>query len=741
MKTLKDVFTRESFAAYGLQLRDVQTRVAMDVERVLRATPPRESVTFREGERAGTEGVRHLAAVGLIEAGTGCGKTIAYAVPLLRHMQSTGRRVAVSTFTRALQRQLLQGDDLSRAAALAGVTLRPGDVAVRMGRQNFISQRRVKDLGARAEIAASESWQRFQRWVEAWSDDTDPLDTTFQAWHDVSQTLPIINGQELSVDMLAIDDQGRAVDSDEDCDDAFYRAHAQAARSARFVITNHATLILHQMARGNVLGDDLRAIVIDEADRLPDAAVSMFTHRLRPGLVLKRCERRTGTAAHPRLHEVAEGLEEVMMRIGESSGWDDMTPATLRRTRPPEDLHDLLGFLQDFELPDGCPHERDGFKLVTGALADAQLEAAPGSDIVYLSFSPVRRMASFCVEPVSVNRHLQRLTSSWAPDAPLFDHVILTSASLSDLSRPRGRQMDHIEYDYGVSTNSVLVRSSYAPQGFGRMTFVLPDPRAGHPFRRDEDDAYGDVPVRVHNESCLRYWNLAIDTEKDRKRLVLAASFTDVEALALQRVAGSFDRTMVLDGVVYHHESDNASKIARYLLDPQIRAIVSPSFWEGWNLRGEGGQQWIQDLIVLRMPIAPFPGADVKRRRVEHLMLQDRGLQTTAAAEGALYMRSVGAALRKLLQGIGRGIRDPRDNVRVWLLDTRITLDSTWVQNLDESVPDDFAEREGWESAPRHPALRNWMRAVPARFEGAVADAACFTIEGGFACPVMPLCA
>lgn len=736
MKELKSIFTREGFQAHGLQLRDVQTRVAMDVDRVLRAPSSNEVVTFRDDERAGTQGLRNLSAVGLIEAGTGCGKTIAYAVPLLQYMQRTNQRVAVSTFTRALQRQLLLGNDLERAAALAGVTLRPGDIAVRMGRQNFVSARRVYELGSRLEVAENESWQQFQRWVESWRDDMDPLDTTFQAWQDICPTLPMIQGQELSADMFAIDD----VRSSGDEDDKFYRAHAEAARSARFVITNHASLILHQRARGTVLGEDLRAIVIDEADRLPDAAIAMFTHRLRPGVVLRRCERRTGRDANPRLHEVAEQLEGVMMRIGEESGWLDMTPTTLRRERPPHDLHDLLGLLQDFELPDGCPHEQDGFKLVTSAMADAQSHAQPGNDIVYLSFSPIRRMASFCVEPVSVSRHLQRLTSSLGPEGLLFEHVILTSASLSDLSRPRGRQMDHVEHDYGVSPNSVVVRASYAPQGFGKMSFVLPDPRAGHPFGSSEDETYGGALLRVHNESCLAYWNRAIDSDRACKKLVLAAAFADVEALARQRGIENFDRTMVIDGVVFHHEADNASKIARHLQDPLVRAIVSPSFWEGWNLRGEGGRQWIQDLIILRMPIPPFPGADVKRRRVEHLMRQDHRLQSEAAAEGVLYMRSVRNALRKLLQGMGRGIRDPRDVVRVWVLDPRISLDSTWIQSLDERLPADFAERRDWAKQPSHPALEKWMRAVPTRFEGAVDAAACFTIEGEFACPVMPLC-
>src|SRR5438128_10151854 len=72
---------------------------------------------------------RHL----LAEAGTGTGKSLGYLIPALE----SGRRVVVSTATKALQQQLLD-KDVPIAAAALGRDLR---VAVLKGRQNYLCRR------------------------------------------------------------------------------------------------------------------------------------------------------------------------------------------------------------------------------------------------------------------------------------------------------------------------------------------------------------------------------------------------------------------------------------------------------------------------------------------------------------------------------------------------------------------------------------------------------------------------
>jgi ATP-dependent DNA helicase DinG len=49
-------------------------------------------------------GSRQQTSIGLIEAGTGIGKTLGYAIPLLAYAALSERRVAISTYTIHLPR-------------------------------------------------------------------------------------------------------------------------------------------------------------------------------------------------------------------------------------------------------------------------------------------------------------------------------------------------------------------------------------------------------------------------------------------------------------------------------------------------------------------------------------------------------------------------------------------------------------------------------------------------------------
>jgi len=71
----------------------------------------------------------------IVEAGTGTGKTFAYLVPALL----SGRRVIVSTGTRALQDQLFHRDLPAICQALG----RPVRVALLKGRANYLCRHRL----------------------------------------------------------------------------------------------------------------------------------------------------------------------------------------------------------------------------------------------------------------------------------------------------------------------------------------------------------------------------------------------------------------------------------------------------------------------------------------------------------------------------------------------------------------------------------------------------------------------
>ena len=81
---------------------------------------------------------RHL----IVQAGTGTGKTLGYLVPLI----ASGKRVVVSTYTKALQDQLA-ANDLPLLSKVLGKELnRHISWAVLKGRSNYICVQRVDEI-------------------------------------------------------------------------------------------------------------------------------------------------------------------------------------------------------------------------------------------------------------------------------------------------------------------------------------------------------------------------------------------------------------------------------------------------------------------------------------------------------------------------------------------------------------------------------------------------------------------
>ena len=89
----------------------------------------------------------------IVEAGTGTGKTLAYLIPAL----ASGKRVVVSTGTRALQDQIARHD----VPLLRSILARPFSAVVLKGVANYACRRKLADLadgltaGADAVLAAS----------------------------------------------------------------------------------------------------------------------------------------------------------------------------------------------------------------------------------------------------------------------------------------------------------------------------------------------------------------------------------------------------------------------------------------------------------------------------------------------------------------------------------------------------------------------------------------------------------
>ena len=205
----------------------------------------------------------------LTQAGTGIGKTLGYLAPASLWSQTSGGTVWVSTYTKALQRQLRQE---SRRAWPEHRPDGSQPVVVRKGRENYLCLLNLEDalqggFAGRAAILA----HLVARWA-AYSRDGDMIGGDLPGW---LGTLFRKRG------IAALTDQrGECVYAG--CPHyrkCFIERAARASIGADLVIGNHA-LVMINAARGRDLASRPTRIVFDEGHHVFDAADSTFAAAL-----------------------------------------------------------------------------------------------------------------------------------------------------------------------------------------------------------------------------------------------------------------------------------------------------------------------------------------------------------------------------------------------------------------------------------------------------------------------------
>ena len=260
--------------------------------------------------------------IGLVEAGTGTGKSLAYLLPAARWAVMNRERAIVSTNTINLQEQLVH-KDLEIVAGILGEQLR---WALIKGRGNYISIRRAR---LAAESAASlfpddrsEELQALVDWADS-SEDGSRAD------------LPLVPGREVWEEVRSETDACLRAKCP-----FFQQCHYQRARragaSADVVIVNHALFFSDLSIRiatenftdGAVL-PPYKRVIFDEAHHLEDAATPRLgaeTTRLGMYRALARLDR--GGKG------ILASVEEILKAARTSISARHLLKRIQRRTRP-----------------------------------------------------------------------------------------------------------------------------------------------------------------------------------------------------------------------------------------------------------------------------------------------------------------------------------------------------------------------------------------------------------------------
>ena len=577
------------------------------------------------------------------EAGTGTGKTLAYLVPALL----SGRRVVVSTATKALQEQIWYRD-LPLLRDRCGLE---ASAAYLKGRSNYYCLARGEEFERHPTFPTREEaelWPRIREWARATeTGDRAEIDLpdAYLAWRDLSATGDTCLGRECR--------------RYEDCFVTLARARAAAAD---VVLVNHhlffADLAIRSSRAGVEVLPGYEAVIFDEAHALEDVATEYFglqvsSYRMeelardalrsvadRPDLasLLKRTTQELQRAGERFFGAVGRGLAAELGRAAASPGRrrseeeslrGPLTPAILGplerdQARLDEALEELRGELAESASP--------ALAQIARRAADLRVELAAVTAMKEPSrvfFAEVRGRGVFLrAAPIHVADELAaRLYRS-------TDTVIFTSATLATQGDFRyfrsqvglGEEVEVDERSYPGPFDYPAQAALVAPEG-------MPDPN---------QPAFLPAAARAIRD---------LTAITGGRTFVLCTSVRNM--VALRDALADLPWPVLLQGERPKHRLLEAFRERPSVL------FATQSFWEGVDVPGEA----LSLVVIDRLPFAP-PGDPVVAARLRALSEEGRdGFNELQVPAAALALR----------QGFGRLIRSRSDRGLVAVLDPRLT--------------------------------------------------------------------
>jgi ATP-dependent DNA helicase DinG len=605
----------------------------------------------------------------LCEAGTGTGKTLAYLVPALE----SGKKVVISTATRALQEQIFF-KDLPLAHRILGL---PMQATLMKGLGNYLCRRRFEEF-VRSEEAARPGFARAIDTVRAWIEESETGDLGELAAlrEDDPVRLAIASSSETRL--------GQPCAHFESC---FVTRMRREAEAARLVVVNHhlffADLALRGPHPGHVL-PDYDAVIFDEAHQLEDIATSFFGVRVseaRLGRALDDAERalrhvgaldalfaRSAGAALERgrravrefFAELARGVPRGEPRLTlERDVWSG--PAQNRWI-------ELDGALEHVELETRAARERGstGSSGAPGrarpAFVGAALDATErrmtdlreqlavvvdgGSGrVTWLELGP--RGAALSSSPVDLSFLLRQRVFETVPAIVLTSATLATRATRADAEpdaagATAASPFAYIRSRLGLSDDGVRVEELVvdSPFDFERQA-LLYTPR--------------DLPP----PSNVDFTERAAARVAELVRLVGGGAFVLTTSLRSMRAFHQRLRELAPGfRLLLQGDAPKATLLGAFRAAGDAVLVATTSFWEGVDVPGRA----LRLVVLEKVPFA-VPTDPIVRARAEVL---------EAEGKNPFMHLHVPAAAIALKQGFGRLIRTRRDTGIVALLDERV---------------------------------------------------------------------
>jgi len=625
--------------------------------------------------------------VAIVEAGTGTGKTWAYLVPAIL----SGKRVVISTGTRALQDQIMERD-LPALRDHLGLAV---EAVCMKGLSNYLCLRRY-ELYRHAPEAATAEVGRQLRVIEEWRAYTETGDRAdLPLPEDASVWAHVQSGPDTRI--------GARCSFFEKC---FVTKMRRAAENARIVVVNHHLFFADLALRGDrtaggAVIPDYDAVIFDEAHQIEETATLFFgasvstgqlerlardaTRALvaaKDGSPLPEVLRAASDAFFLALPRLREGNDRVPLEASHFTraepvverDWDGATKAS----RPAPDLEQRFFALDDAlealgahcravrgedeslaQISKRCGQIRDDLGRIT--------EAAIGHSVAWVS----RRGNGLAlgISPIDVSSILRKELFGRAAS------VVLTSATLTTGRSSSSRERVGSRVVVDASDEPDAPSAPRSTPGFANdelsSDFRYFKQRLGIDFEVDElalpspfdfpSQAGLYVPEKMPDPRDPRFLDaatreiLGLIAVTDGGAFVLCTSHRNMHALAQACRPTLVDRGYP---VLVQGELPKPSLLERFRSSGDAVLFATSSFWEGVDVPGHALRLVVIDKLPFEVPSDPLVRARCER-------LEEEG--------GKPFMDLlVPAAALALKQGFGRLVRTRKDRGVVAILDSRL---------------------------------------------------------------------
>ncbi len=590
----------------------------------------------------------------IVEAGTGTGKSLAYLIPAILWAVQHNKKVVVSTYSKALQEQLLYHD-----IPLIHEKLKiPFRYALCLGHENYLSLRRLKrasQAGLFAMVEEDEQMAAIFDWVGETQNGTKgdlPFEPLPSVWEDVGRQKDLCLGKNC-----------------ETYSTCYYFKERKRWFSAHLLIVNHHLFFANVASNGAVL-PRFDAVIFDEAQNIEESATSflglkisnsylyyfldrLYHSRTRKGL-LSRIEHDYVLHLRNQVGVVRKAVETFFTRIVEEYGRKDRVlrlykPIAIDNSIyfPMKELHESL---KNFEGM--VQSEEDRVEITSAAnrcmefnnAIPAFLNQHLDEYVYWLEITEKKRFNRVVLQGVPVNaaEELQEQVFS------KIGRVVLTSATLTT---HRGFEFIRERIGFEPQEQSILDSPfDYPSQALLYISGDLPEPS-------EEMEKYVSAMARRCGE--------LVEISQGRT-FILFTSYALMDQV--------YDRLQHLSSklsLLRQGEIPTGQMIRRFKKTPAV-IFGTNSFWQGVDIPGDA----LKSVIITKLPF-DVPSEPLTEARIEDLRRR--------SIDPFLHYQ-IPRAIIQMKQGFGRLIRKQSDTGVVSILDSRMIHRGYGKQFLD-SLP------------------------------------------------------